>query len=69
MQEWKSYIHLFLVIALVGLAAALLWLLWPVIVTVLAGVGVYLVVKFVLFLFHYTVKLGALPEKNEDGTK
>lgn len=72
MQEWKSYIHLFIVIALVGLAASLLWMLWPVIAALLVGIGIYLVVKFVLFLLNYTVKLGtlpALPEKKEDATK
>jgi hypothetical protein len=69
MEQWKLYIHTFIVIVLVALAASMLWLLWPVIAALLVGIGVYLVVKFILFVFNFTVSLASLREKKTDKTK
>ncbi len=63
MQEWKSYIHILIVIVLAGLAASLLWMLWQVIAALLVGIGVFLVVKFVLFVFNITLHRGSNSEK------
>lgn len=41
MNEFKMYLHAFLILALAGIGLTLLWILWPVIVAVAIVAGIF----------------------------
>ena len=51
MSEFKIYLHAFLILAVGGIGLTLLWTLWPVILAVLIGLGVFGIIWSLIHIF------------------